>query len=84
MGWFSPPGSAGAPIHLSGGMKIDNLDATALVAVAFAFALISFFIAVAAIVVAIMALVRSTDNRALAAAPAAAGGASAGGTKKTL
>ena len=84
MGWFSPPGSASAPIHLSGGMKIDNLDATALVAVVFAFALISFFIAVAAIVVAIMAIVRSTDNRALAAAPAAAGGASAGGTKKTF
>lgn len=70
------PGTASAPIHLSGGMKIDNLDATALVAVAFAFALISFVIAIAAIVVAIFALVRSADNRALAA-PAPAGGASA-------
>lgn len=56
------PGTAGAPIHLSGGMKIDNLDATALVAVAFAFSVVSFVVAIAAIVVAICALVRQSDN----------------------
>jgi hypothetical protein len=78
------PGSASAPIHLSGGMKIDNLDATALVAVAFAFALISFVIAVAAIVVAIFALVRSAENaRALAAPPRAGGASAADGGKKS-
>ena len=57
------PGTANAPIHLSGGMRIENLDATSLVVVAFVFALVSFVIAVAAIVVAITAIVRLSDNR---------------------
>jgi MFS superfamily sulfate permease-like transporter len=63
------PGTASAPIHLSGGMKIDNLDATALVAAAFAFSFVSFVIAIAAIVVAIFALVRQSDSRAVVVAP---------------
>ena len=75
------PGSASAPIHLSGGMKIDNLDGTALVAVAFVFALVSFVIAIAAIVVAIFALVRSSDNRANVA-PKAASAPTADESKK--
>jgi len=58
------PGTASAPIHLSGGIKIDNLDATALVAAAFAFSFVSFVIAIAAIVVAIFALVRQSNSRA--------------------
>jgi len=64
------PGSSSSPIHLSGGMKIENLDGTALVAMAFVFALISFVIAVCAIIVAIMALMRSSDNRYAALAKA--------------
>ena len=64
------PGSSSSPIHLSGGMKIENLDGTALVAMAFVFALVSFVIAVCAIIVAIMALMRSSDNRYAALAKA--------------
>ena len=63
-------------------MKIDNLDATGLVAVAFVFAMVSFVIAIAAIVVAIFALVRSSDRRVDAAWPKI-GGAPASNSKSS-
>jgi hypothetical protein len=76
-------GSSKSPVHLSGAMKIENLDATALVAMAFVFALVSFIIAVFAIVVAIVALMRSSDNRYAALEASQEAATANGGKAKT-
>jgi len=59
------PGTKGAPVHLGGGFKIENMDAFAMTVGAMVLSVISLVLAVAALILAVLAYTRTR-----AAAPA--------------